>query len=250
MVRATPAAMRDAVTITQSRTSWGLEIGHHRMAVTRMREARVVGRHAEFGAARSAVRPVWPLAIGTFASVSAFGLFVFGAVASEPLLPQFARYSLIVPVPARSETPVITIPIRHARKVRTAVPPTTALPAQDAISSGTRFEAADEPYVAKAMRTGELQEWLGADGQRRFLSAGAEQVDGDRHCRELALLVRRTDGNNQAYGARRCVAGKRGTGAADASTQEHLPSRAIMSDIRPVPPEPGIIHQSDEMAGL
>lgn len=230
-----PVTTRHAVTITQSRTSWGLEIGQHRLALTRMREARVVGQLKD-PPARNVAKSAWPLAIGTFASVSAFGLFVFGAVASEPLpLPQFGRYSVSVPVPARSAASEVDAPIRRARKIRVAVPPVAVPTSQEVAFSGSRFELADEPYVTKAMRTGEFQEWLGADGQRRFLSVGAEQADGERRCRELALLVRRTDGSNQARSARRCAAGAAHQNANAASDRlaEHVMAASDSAEAAP-----------------
>lgn len=226
---------RGPVAITQSRTSWGIELGRHRLAVTRMREARTVGGADAARDRPTTPRSVWPVAIGTFASVSAFGLIVFGAVASEPL--SFAghqRYSLSVPLPARSAR---ATPDRSTRppkaRVAAAIPPAVTL--DDGADGSALPILADEIYVARAVRTGEFQEWLGADGQRRFLSAGPEQVDGDRRCRALALLIRRADGGNEVRNSRHCTDAP-ASGPATVSLEEDAPSRAA-SDVALVSPE-------------
>lgn len=196
---AVPASM----TVAQSRTSWGFEIGRHRLSVTRTREARTIGQMIDAPRSRPSHRPAWPLAIGAFASVSAFGLFVFGAVASEPLMPrQQVRYSVSLPVPVRASRPVKDT---RVHKIRTAPALVDAGEWIGSNLSGPRFDAADEPYVVKAMHTGAFQEWLNSDGQRRFLNVGPEQAEGDRRCRDLALLIRASDNSSRTRSARRCL---------------------------------------------
>lgn len=211
------AAIRDTTTIKQSHTSWGIRFGRHEFEVTRTREARAIGQHTVPFVASQVARPIWPLAIGTFASVSAFGLFVFGAVASEPLLPGGrSHYSVSVPVPALTSKVSVAVPSRRATnraKDRSVVPIL-------AVASGPRFDAEDESYVAKALRSGEFQEWLGSDGQRRFLNAGPEQAEGGERCRDLALLVRRTDGSSRTRSARRCIGGSAPSTAMTANSGE------------------------------
>ena len=191
-----------AVSITQSRTTWGLQIGSHQLRITRTTEARAF---SPSGGPRRGLRTasshVWPLAIGTFASVSAFGLLVFGAIASVPSLPhQGYALSVLVPPPARPDR----------RKLHHRKPHTTASSSprrfDEPIMSGTHFDAADEPYVRKAMGSGDLQEWSGPSGERRFLSVGPERIDGKGRCRDLVLLVRDKDGESQTHDGWRCMA--------------------------------------------
>lgn len=200
-------AVSEPMTVIQSRTSWGVEVGRHRLSVSRTHEARTIGRTGDLSRrpiSRTLVfRPAWPLAVGTFASVSAFGLFVFGAVASEPLLPQEkARYLVSLPVPIRATKPVKAV---HIRKAQTLSRSTDARKWVDEVPSGPRFDAADEPHVVQAMHTGEFQEWLAPDGQRHFLSVGSEQAGGRSRCRDMALLVRGSDGSSRTRTARRCL---------------------------------------------
>lgn len=244
-----PVTARGPVTITQSRTSWGIEVGRHRMAVTRMREARTVGGTDAPRGQPTTPKSIWPIAIGTFASVSAFGLIVFGAVASEPLpFVGHQRYSVSVPLPAPSAKQTTGHPA-HAPKARivTMIAPATPL-ADDADASAHRPALPDEVYVARAVRTGELQEWLGADGQRRFLSAGPEQVDGDQRCRALALLIRRTDGGNEVRNSRRC-ADAPASGRAVAGLEEGGALPRTAPDIPLISPEEDATGQGATIAG-
>lgn len=240
-----------SMSITQSRTSWGVELGRHRFSVTRVREARTIG-----GLDRPPIRvrapvprapsrtPAWPIAIGAFASISAFGLFVVGAIASEPAIPrQQSRYSLSLPVPARAAAVVKAL--ARARKPQAA--------AHDASAwsdlSGSRFDLGDEPYVVRAMQAGEFQEWLGSDGQRRFLSAGPEQADGDRRCRELALLVRDPNGSSRTRTARRCGpladAGRTMAASTPASTASDVADLSPDANARPADPAYVVVGEAD-----
>ncbi len=206
MVDAPGSAMAPSpMTITQSRTSWGFELGRQGLIVTRSRDTRTIGaRYTAVSIPPPARRFVWPFAIGTFVSVSAFGLVVFGALAAEPaLFSQPSRYLLSVPVPARAPRHAIS-PRPHRLKSRwAALAPSS--PLFDESIAGDRFGVEDELYAAKAMRTGKFQEWLGADNQRRFMTAGPAQIETSHLCRNLVLLVRQMDGSSQTQSARRCM---------------------------------------------
>lgn len=222
MVDAAHSAMNsNSVTLMQSRTSWGIEFGRHRISLTRMREARAVGRLDDASSGRSIPKLIGPIVIGTFASVSAFGLTVIGAGASEPSPFQGSpHYAVSVPVPTRATKRPVRLPDRPSLKSRQASAETGTPPRSGEILSGARFDAEDEPHVAQAMQAGEFQEWLGADGQRRFLNAGPMQAETGKRCRDLVLLVRRMDGSSHTRSARRCTSGHTRGGGIDAPAPE------------------------------
>lgn len=193
------------VSINQSRITWGLEIGSHHLRVTRTAEARTFAPLTDMRrASRRASGNVWPIAIGTFASVSAFGLLVFGAIAAVPMLPH-RGYALSIPIPPRARSDIGGL---HHRKLKIAA--LLRRPIAAALASGTPFAATDELYVVKAMRSGDFQEWSEPDGERRFLSVGPERIDEKGRCRDLVLLVRNRDGESQTHNGWRCMANSAG----------------------------------------
>jgi hypothetical protein len=90
----------------------------------------------------------------------------------------------------------------------------------------------DEVYLDNAMRTGEMQEWIGSDGNRRFLRVGPEQVVGGRRCRALATLIRRTEGDNEVRQSQRCLDHPIANGSTGDKNDESTPSAKLR--------EPGI----------
>lgn len=178
----------------RSRTRWGVEIGRLQFAVTRTRE--VEGTPP--GAAPPPPRPAWPFAAGAAAGVGALALLVAGASAA-PRDILSARYMVSVPIPPPAVRVARPAPRKPAATGR-AVP-------RPAAASGEHFDAGDEPYVARAMATGAFQEWEDDVGQRRFLTAGPARAAGGRFCRDLALLVRFTEGGSHVRSAKRCTTG-------------------------------------------
>ncbi len=191
---------RDPETVVQSRSNWSVEVGRHRLSVTRTRERRVIGG-AGGAPARAARRSIWPVAAGVFTTVSAFGLVVVGAVAT-PRLAERARYAVSVPVPTTDRMTAAS-PAHLASGRTPSRLAALSRPAGDA--SSTRFEAGDEPHVAAAMASGEFQEWRDAAGQLRFLTAGTARTDAGRHCRDLALLTHLAGGGSHVVSERRCT---------------------------------------------
>lgn len=225
MVDTAHLAMVSNVTITQSRTSWDLEFGRRSLCVTRIREARTLGPANIAVGRRDAPRLIWPLVIGIVISITAFGLAVVGAVASEPsYLQKATRYSVSVPVPEPETKRPHRLANHQFKRSRPALPPTAFSASSAAILSGDRFDAEDEPYAAKAMEAGEFQEWLGADGQRRFLNAGPVHTKGGKLCRDMALLIRRTDGSSLARSAQRCTTGRTHDVAMEAEAFQDAPT--------------------------
>ena len=198
---------QSTVTITRSRQSWTLEFGRERWALTRVREACTVATSSPLETSLPIVPPkkLWSLAAGAFASVSAFGLIAFGAAASEPSLRSGEkRYLVSVPLPSRAE--------RHTRQAavspnekRTALILNSAPLAPKSKLPIEIVTIADEVYFDNAMRTGEMQEWIGSDGNHRFLTVGPEQVIEGQRCRALATLIRRTEGANEVRQSQRCL---------------------------------------------
>lgn len=196
------------MTLTQSRTSWTLELGSFCISMTRMREARTVGCLEDAIGKRRFPKLVWPIAVGTFASVSALGLAVIGASASElSSYPNSPHRTVSVPVPTAEKKRPLRLPERKPRSSRPASAESEKSSRSGEIPPGARFDAEDEVHVARAMLVGELQEWLGADGKQHFLNAGPAQLEAGRLCRDLVLLVRRTDGGSHTRSIRRCTTG-------------------------------------------
>lgn len=174
----------------RSHTSWSVELGRLRFAVTRVREAE---RGMPVVAPR---RSAWPFGAGALTGVGTVALLVAGASAA-PRDMIAARYSVSVPVPT---------PVEH-RVVRAIVrkPVGRTVPRAIALASGERFDANDEPYVTRAMATGAFQEWDDALGQHRFLTAGPARLENGRYCRNMALLVRLAEGGSRVRSATRCT---------------------------------------------
>ena len=191
------AASPDQVFTADVHTSWGIEIGRLRLAVTRTRDARTVGRAV--APPRPVPRAASPFAAGALAGMGAVALLVVGASAERPTA---SRYMVSVPVPG----PAVRHLARPAPRKRAPAPtPPAAALAGD--PSGETFDVGDEPYVAKAMATGAFQEWEDAAGQRRFLTAGPAHFADGRSCRAMALLVRLAEGGSHVRSAQRCTTG-------------------------------------------
>ncbi len=194
------AASPDQVFTSDVHTSWGIEIGRLRLAVTRTRDARTVGRAV--APPRPVPRAASPFAAGALAGMGAVALLVVGASAERPSAGS-DRYMISVPVPG----PAVRHLARPAPRKRApgrATPPAAALAGDP---SGETFDAGDEPYVARAMATGAFQEWEDAAGQRRFLTAGPARFADGRSCRAMALLVRLAEGGSHVRSAQRCTTG-------------------------------------------
>ena len=176
----------------QSRSSWSVEIGRLRFAVTREREVE-----RGFPAAAPS-RSAWPFSAGALTGVGTVALLVAGASAA-PRDMIAARYMVSVPVPAAV--------VPHVARRASSKPAgrTVARATSIGLSSGERFDAADAPYVARAMATGAFQEWDDALGQHRFLTAGPARVEDGRYCRNMALLVRLAEGGSRVHSATRCT---------------------------------------------
>lgn len=177
----------------RSRTSWTVEIGRLRFAFSRIREVDI-----DFPSPAPA-RSAWPFSAGALAGVGTVALLVAGAGAA-PREQIAAHHMVSVPVPT-AVAPYVT---RRAspRPAGRAVPRATA---RITTSSGERFDAEDEPHVARAMTTGAFQEWDDALGQHRFLTAGPARVEDGLHCRNMALLVRLAEGGSRVRSATRCT---------------------------------------------
>ena len=167
-------------------SSWSIEFGRFRIAVTRTR-------------AMPAARPrASAFAAGALAGVGGVALLVVGANAA-PQPAATVRYMVSVPVPAAARHLVRATPKAPVAGRQTPKPA--------AALTGERFDAADEPHVARAMATGAFQQWEDADGMPRFLTAGPARFTNGRACRDLALLVRLAGGGSHVRSVERCTTG-------------------------------------------
>lgn len=166
------------------RTLLALEVGGFRLSLTRTGSAAGPAQARPFG-------------VGAFTGLAVATLALAGASAA-PRPEALTRYTVSVDVPA----PV-------ARVVRPAPRPSPGRVSSKAVAAAAPvdapFEGADAPYVARAMATGAFQEWMGADGQLRFLTAGPARTEGVRTCRDLALLIRLAEGGSRVRSAERCT---------------------------------------------
>lgn len=181
---ATPATLR-------SHSSWSVEIGRLRFAVTRAREV------AEARPLAAPTRSAWPFSAGALAGVGTVALLVAGASAA-PRDVLSAHYLVSVPVPTATQPRVVRAVPRKASAGR-------VVPRAVKTTSGAEFDAGDEAYVARAMTTGAFQEWEDGTGQRRFLTAGPARAEGGRFCRDMALMVRLAEGGSRVRSATRCT---------------------------------------------
>ena len=151
-------------------------------------------------------RSTRPFAIGALAGVSALGLLALGAIAPARLaLAGRPRYSVSVPLAPRSAKHIAGR-APHVSRIRVAAGEAALLPPDDVnVARPPLGTSSEDLYIERAMRTGQLQEWLGVDGQRRFLNVGPEQEDGDRYCRDMVMLIRRADGRSETRSSRRCL---------------------------------------------
>ena len=78
----------------------------------------------------------------------------------------------------------------------------------------------NDRHIAVAMQTGEFQDWRGADGRLNFLTAGPVYEKAGKRCRDLALLVRGSDGSNRVDSVHRCI----GSGTDGGSVIVHVPT--------------------------
>lgn len=201
-------------TLVQSRSSWDVEVGRHRWSFTRTRETRTVGYGGRAEASPPA-RIFWPIVIGCFAVVGAFGLMVAGAFATPPS-PGRPDYVLSIAVPAAPPSGASGGRKHRAPSRRASLAPGTRL--ADTISPAALAGENDDRHIALAMRTGAFQEWRDAAGQARFLTAGPVQAEAGRQCRQMALLVRRASGN-QVTSMRHCTDGALGEERTDGQAQ-------------------------------
>jgi hypothetical protein len=165
-------------------TLLAVEVGGFRLALTR-------------NPASARPRQTRPFGLGAVAGLTVATLALAGASAApRPDLP--SRYLVTVDVPP---------PVAHAVRPtgRPAPVRATKRAAPVVAAADASFQAADLPYVAHAMATGEFQEWEGADGALRFLTAGPARVEGGRTCRDMALLVRLAEGGSRVRSAERCT---------------------------------------------
>ena len=138
-----------------------------------------------------------PFGMGAFTGLAVATLALAGASAA-PRPEALARYSVSVDVPARvarAARPTARPSPGRIARLATPVAPAIDVP----------FEGPDAPYVARAMATGAFQEWEGADGQLRFLTAGPARAEGGRTCRDMALLIRLAEGGSRVRSAERCT---------------------------------------------
>lgn len=179
----------------RSHTRWGVELGGFRCAVTRTRETC-----NQPSALRRSASRARAFTAGALTGIGGVTLLVVGASAAPGVFTP-VRYLVSVPVPD-----VVSHAVRTAPRKAAPGRATRSSPVADAFT-GDRFAAADEPYVARAMATGAFQEWEGADGLPRFLTAGPAHPGNGRVCRDLALLVRLADGGSHVRSAERCTTG-------------------------------------------
>lgn len=166
------------------RTILAVELGGFRLALTRDADSARPAQARPFG-------------LGAFAGLTLATLALAGASAApRPDAP--IRYVVSVDVPPPVAQVARPAPRPSLGRFVRKPPPVSAV-------EDTSFDAADAPYIARAMATGALQEWEGADGQLRFLTAGPPRTAGGRTCRDMALLIRLAEGGSRVRSAERCT---------------------------------------------
>ena len=106
------------------------------------------------------------------------------------------------PQPEHSR-PAITAPVDDLEPEAdvTAVPP--------GVPDG--MFTAEQPAVAAALASGQLQSWQDtAHARRGFVVVGTPEGDADRSCRDLTILVRKDGGENDITRRRMCRDGAKG----------------------------------------
>lgn len=188
------------VTTLRSQSSWNVDIAGRRFAITRIRERQVLAPSSSAGPGR-ARGSTWSLATGGLISVGALSLVMAGAwAASYKAAP--AHYAVQLAVPAAiGDHPASRHHHRRAGFVAGRVSPAGRT------APAGQSDAGEVEHIADALRTGELQEWIGADGRHRFLTVGDRYAVDGGHCRNLALLTREANGGDHVHATRRCTTG-------------------------------------------
>jgi len=170
----------------RTRTLIALEIGGLRLALTRTGSAARSAQTRRFG-------------MGAFTGLAVTTLALAGASAAPQPQPQaVTRYTVTVDVPAPIARAVKATPRPASGRINK---PRIA----EGIAADAPFGLEDAPNVARAMTTGAFQEWEGADGQLRFLTAGPARAEGGRTCRDMALLIRLAEGGSRVRSVERCT---------------------------------------------
>lgn len=180
----------------------------------------VVGKS---GAARvPQVFGLWPLAI----IASILGIGAVGAAVTRDR-PNGAIYRVTVAVPdkitPRAQAQFHDTTIKGKRAARHSLPTRAIATLRSPMPqpSGSDARLANEPQptipdnpasfstqvaaVNAALSTGELQSWEDAKENRRgFVVVGPAQIDGNRSCRDVSILVRQDGSDNSVTKERRC----------------------------------------------
>ena len=139
------------------------------------------------------------------AVVGGLALLLVGASAGRALSTASAPTTAEMIVPAAKPLPRAARPAGTTRAPtgRTTPPAAAAAPtdpdATDTLGTLTRSQA-----VAKALRTGEFQEWADRDGTSGFAVPGPAEAGPQGPCRALAVLSRRIDGSDSVASTREC----------------------------------------------
>lgn len=189
---------RQAVTTPTGRTRhWSFSIGRNGLTIVSTVEdhrprivAPVRDRHSAAAITVSAV-------------AGGLALLLVGASTGRAWSPSpTARHedaAMIVPLAKPVSTPLA--PTRSKSAVRSAPLPQAVTPAsaEDTPPALGRAQA-----IARALGTGEFQEWAAPDGTTGFAVAGPAEATPQGNCRALAVLTRAIDGSDSVASSREC----------------------------------------------
>lgn len=213
------APMAEDIDVERRERSWTFVAGTRRWSFTKVDYRasapvrRVIDHRAP--ASRMPLTTIVGAALAVIGGATTLGLALHSGRAAAG-----DRYVLSLPLPSRTivravppvskvapaafvqpSQPVVA-PVAAVAPVARAVTPMLdqEAPAIDPVV--TRLTAM-QPAISAAFRTGQMQQWLTADGNERgFVVAGP----AEGHCRTLSILIKR-DGDNRVETRRQCPGG-------------------------------------------
>ena len=181
---------------------WSIEVGREGLAI-----CSTVEDHRPRAVAPIQSRPT--LALTLSAVACGFALMLVGASAGRAWSPAPVTSDAAMVVPAAKPVPVPTATARAIPENRAAIGRAfpSALPKQaEEETATTPIGLSRTEAVARALSTGEFQEWTAADGTTGFAVAGPAEVTPQGSCRALAVLTRKADGSDSVASSRECRA--------------------------------------------
>lgn len=190
---------------------WSIELGRGGLAI-----CSTVEDHRPRVVASPSTRPTLGLMMA--AAAGGFALLLAGASAGRAWssAPPPTEAAMIIPAAkpvarnAAAVRPVYEGRGTIGRAFPAALPPA---PADDA--PGTPIGLSKPEAIARALGTGEFQEWVARDGTTGFAVAGPAEATPQGNCRALAVLTRKIDGSDSVASSRECVAAPEPAAAKD-----------------------------------